>query len=59
LAIKPSPSSTRRFTYAELKVIEAPTSNYTTIENGEYAFFVPNELLDTYKDFLPPELLGP
>jgi hypothetical protein len=57
LATRSQASSTRRFTYAELKVIENPINNYTTIENGDYAFFVPDELQDTYKDFLPPELL--
>ena len=51
--------STKRFTYAELKLIEAPSSNYTIVKNEKYSFFVPNELLDTYKDFLPPELLTP
>ena len=54
-----NPSSTRRFTYAELKLIERPVNNYTLVNNGEYSFFVPNELLDTYEDFLPPELLIP
>jgi hypothetical protein len=52
-----NPSSTRRFTYAELKLVENPKNNYTIIQNGEYSFFVPDELLDTYENFLPPELL--
>ncbi len=54
-----NPLSTRRFTYAELKLIENPVNNYTMVTNGKYSFFVPNELLDTYENFLPPELLKP
>jgi hypothetical protein len=54
-----NPLATRRFTFAELKIIERPKNNYTLIANGEYSFFVPNELLDTYKSYLPSELLNP
>jgi hypothetical protein len=60
LATNPAnPLATSRFTYGELRLIEKPTNNYTMVTSGEYSFFVPNELLDQYKDFLPPELLTP
>lgn len=56
LATNPSPSSTKRFSLAEIRLIEMPANSYTRIEKGEYSFFVPNELLDSYEDYLPPEL---
>ena len=41
------------------KLTENPINNYSLFKNGEYSFFVPDELIDTYEDFLPPELLMP
>ena len=59
LATKASASSTRRFTLAEIRLIEMSPNGYSLIKDGDYALFVPNELLDTYNDFLPPELRLP
>lgn len=56
LASNPSPSSTKRFTNAEIHLIEMPGNSYTRIDKGEHSFFVPNELLSSYQDYLPPEL---
>jgi len=59
VATNPSPSSTRRFTRAEISLIEMPSNGYTVVEHGDFAVFVPNELIDSYNNFLPPELRLP
>ena len=50
--------SSGKFTFAEIRTIEFPENDYTVIRNGEHAFFVPDELLDSYQSYLPPALLN-
>ena len=51
-----NPLATKGFTYAEINLIEMPVNNYTLKKHGEYAVFVPNELIDSYEEFLPLEI---
>jgi hypothetical protein len=53
------PRYSRKFSLAEVNQIEMPTNSYTMKKHGEYAVFVPNELVDTYNDFLPAEMRLP
>ncbi len=51
------PNATRRFTYAELKLIDKIDDGYTLVPYGKYSFLVPDEHLDDFEDFVPVELL--
>ena len=47
-----------RFSLPELRLIEMEINNYVSVPVGDYAAYVPIELLDTYEQYLPASLLN-
>jgi len=52
------PLNAGRFSLPELKLIELPSNDYVRVEFGQYDLFVPQELQESYLEYLSPSLLG-